>query len=47
MTPWGWNQTGHQSDQVVVHVPRVSQCGGTRRHDGSHYAVQLIYRGIV
>lgn len=45
MTPGGWNETGYQADEVIVHVGGVAQGGGGGTHDGGDEAVGLLEGG--
>lgn len=41
MAPWSGNQGSQEPDQIVVHVPWVSQSGRTRGHNGRNEGVDF------
>lgn len=46
VTPWSWNQPCHQSDQIIVHVPRIPEGCGRSRHNGADERVGLRERWV-
>jgi hypothetical protein len=40
------NQRCYDANKIVVHVPRVAECGSAGRHDGRYQLVGLLEGGI-
>ena len=39
--PWSWNQTCHQSNHIIVHVTRITQCSCTGSHHCAHKRIRF------
>mmetsp|Transcript_36544 Transcript_36544/g.97361 ORF Transcript_36544/g.97361 Transcript_36544/m.97361 type:complete len:229 (-) Transcript_36544:500-1186(-) len=47
MAAWRRDQRSQHSNQIVVHVPWVTKCGGAGRHNGRHQRIDLGERWVV